>query len=147
MKNEYQVAIAGATGAVGNEMIKILEEEEFPVASLNLLASSRSVVRTLEGRGEDLPGEEDNGARFVDAKGTEVVHYTKLRAWDEEGRHLHDLRWGPGYLTSLGVQWQDGKQIGVWPNKWVAAEGAPEITYKGIQPYKIAPWIIEAYKK
>ena len=66
---------------------------------------------------------------------------------DEQGRHLHDLRWGPGYLTSLGVQWVDGKQIGVWPNKWVAAEGAPEITYKGIQPYKIAPWIIEAYKK
>jgi len=66
---------------------------------------------------------------------------------DTEGRHLHDLRWGPGYLTSLGVQWQDGKQIGVWPNKWVAAEGAPEVTYKGIQPYKIAPWIIEAHQK
>jgi branched-chain amino acid transport system substrate-binding protein len=65
---------------------------------------------------------------------------------DEEGRPLHDLRWGPGYLTSLGVQWQDGKQIGVWPNKWKAAEGAPEITYKGIQPYKIAPWILEKYK-
>ena len=66
---------------------------------------------------------------------------------DEEGRHLHDLKWGPGYLTSLGVQWQDGKQVGVWPNKWVAAKGAPEVTYKGIVPYKIAPWIIEAYKK
>ena len=66
---------------------------------------------------------------------------------DEEGRHLHDLRWGPGYSTSLGVQWQDGKQIGVWPNKSKATEDAPEITYKGIQPYKIAPWIIEAYKK
>jgi len=66
---------------------------------------------------------------------------------DEQGRHLHDLKWGPGYLTSLGVQWQDGKQVGVWPNKWVAAKGAPEVTYKGIVPYKIAPWIIEAYKK
>jgi len=58
MKNEYQVAIAGATGAVGNEMIKILEEEEFPVASLKLLASSRSIGKTLEFRGEDLPVEE-----------------------------------------------------------------------------------------
>jgi branched-chain amino acid transport system substrate-binding protein len=66
---------------------------------------------------------------------------------DEEGRPLHDLKWGPGYLTSLGVQWQDGKQVGVWPNKWKAAEGAPELTYKGIVPYKIAPWIVEAYKK
>jgi branched-chain amino acid transport system substrate-binding protein len=66
---------------------------------------------------------------------------------DAEGRHLHDVKWGPGYITALGVQWQDGEMKGVWPNRWKAAEGAPEITYKGIVPYKIAPWIIEKYKK
>jgi branched-chain amino acid transport system substrate-binding protein len=66
---------------------------------------------------------------------------------DEQGRPLHDLKWGPGYLTSLGVQWQDGKQVGVWPNKWKASKEAPEVTYKGIVPYKIAPWVIEKYKK
>ena len=66
---------------------------------------------------------------------------------DAEGRHLHDQKWGPGYLTSLGVQWQDGKLKAVWPNRWKAAKGAPEITYKGIVPYKIAPWIIKEYKK
>jgi branched-chain amino acid transport system substrate-binding protein len=66
---------------------------------------------------------------------------------DDQGRPLHDLKWGPGYLTSLGVQWQDGEQVGVWPNKWKAAEGAPEVTYKGMVPYKIAPWIVEKYKK
>lgn len=59
----------------------------------------------------------------------------------------HDPVWGPGYLTSLGVQWQDGKLVGVWPNKWKAAENAPEITYKGIVSYKLPPWVIEAYKK
>jgi len=66
---------------------------------------------------------------------------------DAEGRHLHELKWGPGGLTSLGVQWQDGDLKGWWPNKWKAAPEAPEITYKGIVPYKIAPWIIEKYKK
>ena len=66
---------------------------------------------------------------------------------DEKGRPLHDLKWGPGFLTSLGVQWQDGKQMGVWPNHWKAAEGAPEITYKGIVDYKIPPWVLEKYKK
>ncbi|MCK9364134.1 MAG: ABC transporter substrate-binding protein [Syntrophales bacterium] len=60
---------------------------------------------------------------------------------DAQGRPTHDLTWGPGYLTSLGVQWQNGKLVGVWPNKWVAAPGAPEITYKGIVPYKIPPWM------
>ena len=66
---------------------------------------------------------------------------------DEQGRPLHDLKWGPGFLTSLGVQWQDGKQVGVWPNKWKASKDAPEVTYKGIVSYKIAPWVIEKYKK
>jgi len=72
-----------------------------------------------------------------------IVGYMK----DDEGRPLHDLKWGPGYLTSLGVQWQDGTQQGVWPNKWKASPEAPEVTYKGIVPYKIAPWIMEKYKK
>jgi len=66
---------------------------------------------------------------------------------DDQGRPLHDVKWGPGYVVSIGTQWQDGKQVGVWPNKWVAEKGAPEVTYKGIVPYKIAPWIVEAYKK
>jgi len=66
---------------------------------------------------------------------------------DDQGRHLHDLKWGPGYQTSIGTQWQDGKQVGVWPYKWKASKDAPEVTYKGVVPYKIAPWIAEAYKK
>ena len=72
-----------------------------------------------------------------------VVAYLK----DAEGRHLHELRWGPGYLTSLGVQWQDGELKGVWPNKWKATPEAPEITYNGLAPVKIPPWMIEKYKK
>jgi branched-chain amino acid transport system substrate-binding protein len=74
---------------------------------------------------------------------TGVVKYMK----DEQGRHLHDLTWGPGYLLGLGVQWQDGKMAGVWPNKWKATPEAPEISYKGIVDYKIPPWVAEAYKK
>ena len=77
-----------------------------------------------------------------------------LEKWDEKGTtgqfkfdQNHDPVWGPGYLTSLGVQWQEGKLVGVWPNKWKAAPEAPEITYKGIVPYKLPPWFIEKYKK
>jgi branched-chain amino acid transport system substrate-binding protein len=66
---------------------------------------------------------------------------------DAEGRHTHDQRWGPGYLTSLGVQWQDGELKGVWPNKWKATPEAPEITYNGLVPVKVPPWMAEKYKK
>jgi len=53
----------------------------------------------------------------------------------------HDLVFGPGYATGITFQWQDGKMKGWWPNGW---EG---VTYKGMAPYKIPPWMIEKYKK
>ena len=59
----------------------------------------------------------------------------------------HDLKWGPGWLTSLGVQWQNGELKGVWPNNWVAAKGVPPITYEGMVPIAIPPALIEKYKK
>lgn len=51
----YNVAVVGATGVVGNEMVKILEERKFPVRNLTLLASERSVGRKLKFRGKSVP--------------------------------------------------------------------------------------------
>lgn len=50
----YRVAILGATGAVGTELMALLEERDFPVSQLKLLASSRSAGQTLRFRGEPL---------------------------------------------------------------------------------------------
>jgi aspartate-semialdehyde dehydrogenase len=51
---KYKVAIAGATGAVGREMMKVLEEREFPVGELVPLASERSEGQRLEFMGDEL---------------------------------------------------------------------------------------------
>ena len=51
---QYTVAVLGATGAVGQEMMKILEERNFPVGQLIPLASARSAGKTLKFRGEDV---------------------------------------------------------------------------------------------
>ena len=50
----YTVAILGATGAVGQEMIRILEERNFPVGKLVPLASARSAGKTLRFKGQDV---------------------------------------------------------------------------------------------
>ena len=50
----YTVAVLGATGAVGQEMINILEERNFPVGKLIPLASARSAGKTLKFKGEDV---------------------------------------------------------------------------------------------
>lgn len=57
MSNSYRVAILGATGAVGTELLELLEGRNFPIADLKLLASPRSAGRTLPFKGEDLPVE------------------------------------------------------------------------------------------
>jgi len=49
---KFNVAVAGATGAVGNQMIRCLEESNFPVNSVTFLASSRSVGRQLRFKGD-----------------------------------------------------------------------------------------------
>ena len=59
------VAIVGATGAVGMEMIGCLERRRFPLSELRLLASARSAGKTLEFRGESLAVRELTEASFA----------------------------------------------------------------------------------
>ena len=67
---EYTVAVLGATGAVGQEMIKTLQERNFPVGKLKPLASARSAGKTLKFRGEDVVIEEARDEAF---QGVDIV--------------------------------------------------------------------------
>lgn len=57
MSEGYRVAIVGATGAVGTELLSLLEERQFPITTLRLLASPRSVGNALKFRDQDFPVE------------------------------------------------------------------------------------------
>ena len=67
---QYKVAILGATGAVGREMMKILAERDFPVGELHLLASERSVGQELDFRGQKIAVELACDAAF---QGMDIV--------------------------------------------------------------------------
>ena len=67
------VAVAGATGAVGAEMLKVLEKRDFPVSRMKLLASSRSVGKELEFAGEKIAVEELKADSF---KGVEIALFS-----------------------------------------------------------------------
>src|ERR1700731_1230687 len=57
MSKTYHLAIVGATGAVGTELIRLLEQRDFPAESLKLFASARSIGKTLTFRGTQVPVE------------------------------------------------------------------------------------------
>ena len=62
---QYRVAILGASGAVGQEMMKILAERSFPVGELHLLASARSAGKVVSWQGQDIVVEEATDAAFA----------------------------------------------------------------------------------
>ena len=66
----YTVAILGATGAVGQEMIKVLQERNFPVGKLIPLASRRSAGKTLLFKGEEVTIQEACDTAF---EGVDIV--------------------------------------------------------------------------
>jgi len=63
-KKEYVVAVVGATGAVGEEMVKTLEQRDFPVERLRLFASERSEGKILEFGDEEIRVESLNAKSF-----------------------------------------------------------------------------------
>jgi aspartate-semialdehyde dehydrogenase len=55
MRKSYHIAVVGATGAVGIELLRVLERRAFPVASVRAFSSQRSVGKSVEFQGEKIP--------------------------------------------------------------------------------------------
>ena len=91
----YTVAILGATGAVGQEMLKVLQERNFPVGKLIPLASARSAGATVTFRGQEIPVVEVCEEAF---EGVDIV----LGAAENEIA----LRWAP-IIRSAGAVFVD----------------------------------------
>jgi len=81
-EKKFNVAVAGATGAVGNQIITCLEERNFPVKSVKFLASRRSVGRQLRFRGDLVAVEELTEQSF---KGADIAIFS---AGGEASQHF-----------------------------------------------------------
>ena len=92
MNNNPHVAIVGASGAVGVEMIRTLERRNFPVGSLRLLASNRSAGKSLNFRGETLTIEELTPSSF---EGVDIALFSAGGGISKE--------WGPEAVKAGAV--------------------------------------------
>jgi aspartate-semialdehyde dehydrogenase len=92
MNNNPHVAIVGASGAVGVEMIRTLERRNFPVGSLRLLASKRSAGKSLNFRGETLAIEELTPSSF---EGVDIALFSAGGGISKE--------WGPEAVKAGAV--------------------------------------------
>lgn len=77
------VVIAGATGVVGTEFLRLLDERDFPIASLRLMASARSAGKRMSYRGEEIVIEELASASF---EGVDVAFFSAGSAQKDHAR-------------------------------------------------------------
>jgi len=82
--NSYRIAVVGATGAVGQEILRTLERRKFPVSQLKPLASSRSAGKSVEFNGAKVPVEELRASAF------EGVDYALFSAGATRSREFAD---------------------------------------------------------
>ena len=62
---------------------------------------------------------------------------------------MHDVIWGPGYVTAVGIQWQEGEIKAAWPFEWKPdPTNAPDLVvgYEGVVPYQIPPHVLEQWR-
>ena len=120
MSSPLHVAIVGATGAVGNELIRLLEERDFPVSSLRLLASERSVGKSLSYKNAPIAVELASPSSF---EGIDVAFFS---AGASRSRELapHAVRAGATVVdNSSAFRMDDGVPLVV-----------PEINWHSVRP-------------
>jgi branched-chain amino acid transport system substrate-binding protein len=113
----------------------IAEEGETPTYN----AGTYDAVYVLKDALE-AAGSLDSDDLVVEIEGTDRVVTSGRLVFNE----MHDVIWGPGYVTALGVQWQNGELEGVWP----PADGSwYEVQYPGIVDYQLPPWVVEFWSQ
>jgi N-acetyl-gamma-glutamylphosphate reductase len=90
MSHTYKVAIAGATGAVGVEFLRLLEERRFPLSELRLLASARSRGKTMRFQGRRRYRVLQRGR--IDL---EEIRADRREGWRGRGRQFLRIPHGP----------------------------------------------------
>ncbi len=118
----YSVAVAGATGAVGLEMIKTLEQRSFPVGSIKLLASERSQGKELKFKGKAVRVEKLTQDSF---KGVQVALFSAGAS--------RSLEFGPAAAASGAVVVDNSSAFRMDPEIPLVV---PEVNPQAIAQYK-----------
>ena len=102
-KDKYNVAVMGATGAVGTQFLWILEERSFPINELRLLASERSRGKELEFKGEKIPVQvlSEDSFKDIDILFGEKTTLSPLTFFRQLGQFRPYLFWVDQYPQSF----------------------------------------------
>ena len=114
----YHIAVVGATGAAGTELLRVLERRNFPVASLRAIGSARSVGKSVRFREEPIT---------VEAIVTEALPNARFRAKLESGHQI--LAHVSGKMRMHYIRILPGDKITVEMSPYDLSKG--RIVYRG----------------
>ena len=110
----------------------------------NYNADTYSAVYILK-EAVERAGTLDTDSVIVELEKTDYISAAGRIVFDD----THDIIWAPGYVTAVGIQWQDGELLGAWPFDWKPDPNNPDLVvgYEGIVPYKIPPHVLEQWEQ
>ncbi len=111
----------------------------------NYNADTYSAVYILK-EAVERAGTIDTDAVIVELEQTDYTGGAGRIVFDD----AHDIIWGPGYVTAVGIQWQEGELLATWPYEWYPdRENNPDLVigYEGVVPYQIPPHVLEQWRE
>ena len=142
---DYTLNTFAKNAAITEYTISFIEDFVARYGQLpNYNADTYSALYILKGAVERA-GTLDTDAVIVELEKTDHTGAAGRIVFDE----AHDIIWGPGYVTAVGIQWQDGDLLAAWPFEWRPdPENAPDLVvgFEGVVPYQLPPHVLEQWR-
>jgi branched-chain amino acid transport system substrate-binding protein len=142
---DYTLSMIAQNAAITEHTLPFIEKFKQKFGQLPMYNADTYTAVYLLKEAVERAGTLDTDAVIVEMEKTDRIGSSGRLVFDE----THDVIWGPGYITAVGIQWQDGELLGAWPLAWKPdPQNAPNLVvgFEGIVPYKIPPHVLKQWR-
>jgi branched-chain amino acid transport system substrate-binding protein len=142
---DYTLSMIAQNAAINEYTIPFIEKFKQQFGELPMYNADSYTALYIIKEAVERAGTLDADAVVVELEKTDHTSAAGRFMFDE----MHDVIWAPGYITAVGIQWQDGELLGTWPLDWKPdPQNAPDLVvgYEGMLPYKIPPHVLKQWQ-
>jgi branched-chain amino acid transport system substrate-binding protein len=142
---DYTLSMIAQNAAINEFTIPFIEKFRQKFGQLPMYNSDTYTALYIIKEAVERAASLDTDAVVVELEKTDHTSAAGRFVFDE----LHDVVWAPGYITAVGIQWQDGELLGTWPIDWKPDPTNPDLVvgFEGMLPYKIPPHVLEQWRQ
>ncbi len=142
---DYTLSMIAQNAAINEYTIPFIEKFQQKYGELPMYNADTYTAIYIFKEAVERAGMMDTDAVVVELEKTDHTSAAGRFMFDE----VHDVVWAPGYITAVGIQWQDGELLGAWPIDWKPdPTNSPDLVvgYDGMVPYQIPPHVLKQWR-